>query len=203
IVGHAEHGIVDEDLDVLAELPAVPEGVVELGEPAAERLEQRADGGAGRQRLLEHAPRRAVAAHEARGPADDLDGRGGHRSVRRGRFDSLGDCPRPRCCGVRCCQCGPRARRAVSCTSNTSVAIFRTAARRSGFLSSALRAGSSRTLSTASVYSRTWSVGAPARAGATAPATRARARTTTRNDRVMKAAPPGAVYRASARWPRD
>src|SRR3989442_1184160 len=45
IVGHAEHGVVDEDLDVLAQLPAVPEGVVELGEPAAERLEQRADGG--------------------------------------------------------------------------------------------------------------------------------------------------------------
>src|SRR2546421_8672064 len=105
-----------------------------------------------------------------------------------------------RCCGVRCCQCGPRARRAVSCPSNTSVAIFRTAARRSGFLSSALRAGSSRTLITASVYSRTWSVGAPARAGATAQATRARARATTRDDRVMKAAPPGAVYRASAQW---
>src|SRR5260370_7194063 len=62
IVGHAEHGVVDEDLDVLAELPAVPEGVVELGEPAAERLEQRADGGAGRRRLREPGPRPAVSS---------------------------------------------------------------------------------------------------------------------------------------------
>src|SRR5260370_11223507 len=75
VVGHAEHGVVDEDLDVLAELPAVPEGVVELREPAAERLEQRADGGAGRQRLLEHAARRTVAPPQPRRPAAHLAGR--------------------------------------------------------------------------------------------------------------------------------
>src|SRR2546428_5953725 len=91
-----------------------------------------------------------------------------------------------RCGGVRCCQCGPSARRAVSCTSKTSVAIFRTAARRSGFLSSALSVGSSRTLRTASVYSRTWSVGAPARTGAAAHATRLRAMAATTDDRIIR-----------------
>src|SRR5438034_1303452 len=91
-----------------------------------------------------------------------------------------------RCGGVRCCQCGPSARRAVSCTSKTSVAIFRTAARRSGFLSSALSEGSSRTLRTASVYSRTWSVGAPARTGAAAHATRLRAMAATTDDRIIR-----------------
>src|SRR5437773_2300482 len=91
-----------------------------------------------------------------------------------------------RCGGVRCCQCGPSARRAVSCTSKTSVAIFRTAARRSGFLSSALSEGSSRTLRAASVYSRTWSVGAPARTGAAAHATRLRAMAATTDDRIIR-----------------
>src|SRR5438094_881302 len=64
VVGDAEDGVVDEDLDVLAELPP--------------------------------APGRAVAAHEARGPPDDLDRRRGHRSVRRGRSDSLRNSPRIR-----------------------------------------------------------------------------------------------------------
>src|SRR5438876_5155238 len=96
VVGDAEDGVVDEDLDVLAEPVAVPEGIVQLGEARAESLEERADGGARRQRLLEHAPGRAVAAHEARGPPDDLDRRRGHRSVRRGRSDSLRNSPRIR-----------------------------------------------------------------------------------------------------------
>src|SRR3989442_11620192 len=94
VVGDAEDGVVDEDLDVLAELPPVPDGIVQLGEARAESLEERAHGGARRQRLLEHAPGGAVAAHEARGPADDLDRRRGHRSVRRGRSGSLRN-PRP------------------------------------------------------------------------------------------------------------
>src|SRR5262249_43343158 len=80
-------------------------------------------------------------------------------------------------------------RRAVSCTSNTSEAIFRTAARRSGFLSSPLSMGSSSTLTTASVYSRTWSVGAPAHADAPAMATRPRAKATMNDARVMKTGP--------------
>src|SRR5262244_4198526 len=95
-----------------------------------------------------------------------------------------------RSCGVRCCQCGPSARRAVSCTSKTSEAILRTAARRSGFLSSLLRAGSSSTFTTASVYSRTWSVGAPAHARGLATATRPRATITTADARIMNATPP-------------
>src|SRR6185503_7417337 len=70
-----------------------------------------------------------------------------------------------RSAGVRCCQCGPSARRAVSWTSNASMASLRTAARRSCRRSSAFRAGSSRTFCTASVYSRRVSVGAPAQAG--------------------------------------
>src|SRR5215470_8462516 len=74
-----------------------------------------------------------------------------------------------RSAGVRCCQWGPRARRAVSATSNTSLAILRTAARRSWRRSGALRAGSSSTFCTALVYSRTWSVGGPAQARTTAP----------------------------------
>src|SRR2546426_2628881 len=93
VVGDAEDGVVDEDLDVLAELPPVPEGIVQLGEARAESLEERAHGGARRQRLLEHAPGGAVAAHEARGPADDLDRRRGHRSVRRGGSDSFRNSP--------------------------------------------------------------------------------------------------------------
>src|SRR5262249_55127388 len=82
------------------------------------------------------------------------------------------------------------ARRAVSCTSKTSEAILRTAARRSGFLSSLLRAGSSSTFTTASVYSRTWSVGAPAHARGLATATRPRATITTADARIMNATPP-------------
>src|SRR5262249_11800124 len=93
-------------------------------------------------------------------------------------------------CGVRCCQCGPSARRAVSCTSKTSVAIFRTAARRSGFLSSALSAGSSSTFTTASVYSRTWSVGAPAQAHALATTKSPTATAPMKDARIMKATPP-------------
>src|SRR2546423_7748640 len=58
----AEDGVVDEDLDVLAEVAGVPEGGVELGKSDAERLEQGAHGGRWRDGLFEHAARRAVAA---------------------------------------------------------------------------------------------------------------------------------------------
>src|SRR5882672_11927514 len=96
VVLDAEDGVVDEDLDVLAEPLAVPEGLVQLGKAGAERLEHGAHGGARRQRLLEDAPGRAVAAHEAGGPADDLGRRGGHRALRAGRSDSLRNSPRMR-----------------------------------------------------------------------------------------------------------
>src|SRR3989454_2803806 len=65
---------------------------------------------------------------------------------------------------LRACQCGPSARFAVSLTSKISTATLRTAAR----LSVERSAGSSRILRTWSVYCRTCSVGAPARAGAAA-----------------------------------
>src|SRR5436309_15778443 len=96
IVGDAEDGVVDEDLDVLAQIAAVPEGLVQLGKARAQGLEQRAYGGAGRQRLVEHPPGGAVTAHEARGPAEDLDRRRAHRSVRRGRSASRRNSPRVR-----------------------------------------------------------------------------------------------------------
>jgi hypothetical protein len=43
----AEHRIVDEDLDVLAEARAMPQGGVELGESNAEGLQDGANGGGG------------------------------------------------------------------------------------------------------------------------------------------------------------
>src|SRR5689334_8877568 len=72
LVADAEHGVVDEHLDVLTEPRAVPERLVELGETRAEALEQGAHRRPRWQRLLEHLAGGAVAAHEARGPADDL-----------------------------------------------------------------------------------------------------------------------------------
>src|SRR6267143_593823 len=71
----------------------------------------------------------------------------------------------------------------VCCLVST---LARTMALSPSTLSSALSEGSSRTLMTASVYSRTCSVGAPARAEATAPPTRVRAMAATRDDRVIK-----------------
>src|SRR5207245_1135795 len=70
--------------------------------------------------------------------------------------------------GVRARQWRASARLAVSATSKISLAILRTASRRSLGLS----AGSSSTLVTWSLYSRSWSVGAPARAGVDTPTTR-------------------------------
>src|SRR6185436_7465150 len=77
------HGVVDEDLDVLAEVRPVPERRLQLGEAVVQPAEHRAQGRAVGQRLLEEPPRRAVAADEARGPADDLDENRGHPPARR------------------------------------------------------------------------------------------------------------------------
>src|SRR5438309_467574 len=77
-----------------------------------------------------------------------------------------------RSAAVRDAQWRASARLAVSATSKISCAIFRTAARRSWGLS----AWSSSTLMTCSLYSRSWSVGDPARAGADTPITSAHAR---------------------------
>src|SRR5881409_1343705 len=70
----AEHRVVDEDLDVLAQLVAVPEGPVKLRVPRREPGEHAPDGRAGRQRLVQDAPPRPVAAHELRDPGGDLHG---------------------------------------------------------------------------------------------------------------------------------
>src|SRR4029453_15684478 len=110
--------------------------------------------------------------------------------------------------GVRCCQWGPSARRAVSCTSKASAASLRTAARRGGRRSSVLSAGSSSTFCTASVYSRNVSVGNAAHAGPTRPS---RSASVTRILAVLiRGAPSGPEYtvhrrsgRRSARPARD
>src|SRR3989449_8586459 len=64
----AEHRIVDEHLDVLAQLVAVPEGPLELREPRREALEHTPDRRARGQRLVHDAPAPALAAHGPRGP---------------------------------------------------------------------------------------------------------------------------------------
>src|SRR5688500_6321879 len=74
LVLDAEHGVVDEDLDVLAEVAGVPEGGVELGKANAQGLEDRAHGGRRGGRLVELALRGPVTADEAGRPADDLHG---------------------------------------------------------------------------------------------------------------------------------
>src|SRR4030095_3727701 len=118
--------------------------------------------------------------------------------------------------GVRCCQWGPSARRAVSCTSKASAASLRTARRRpgrpapglTGRRSSILRAGSCSTFCTASVYSRNVSVGDAAHAGPTRPS---RSASVTRILAVLiRGAPSGPEYtvhrrsgRRSARPARD
>src|SRR5262245_59568425 len=71
-----EHRVVDEDLDVLAQLFAVPESPVQLGKARREPCEHAPDRRTGRQRLVEDAPPRAVAAHELRDPGGDLHGNG-------------------------------------------------------------------------------------------------------------------------------
>src|SRR2546428_967822 len=80
---------------------------------------------------------------------------------------------------VRAAQCRPSERLAVSPKSKISLAILRTATRRSLALPSALpsffSSGSSRALSTRSTCSRSWSSGAPARAGPAASASPATA----------------------------
>src|SRR6266540_5882106 len=55
----AEHRIVDEQLDVLAQLLAVPEDPLELREPRREALEHTPDRRARHQRLVHDAPARA------------------------------------------------------------------------------------------------------------------------------------------------
>src|SRR3989442_14851574 len=81
-----------------------------------------------------------------------------------------------RSAGVRAAQWRPSERLAVSLKSKMSLAILRTATRRSLALFSFLSSGSSSTLSTRSTCSRSWSSGAPARTG---PAASARLATAT------------------------
>src|SRR5688500_14720964 len=81
LVLDAEHGLVDENLDVLAEVAGVPERGVEFGEANAQGLEDGAHGRGRRDGLLEAAARGAIPADEARRPADDLDGGRRRRDV--------------------------------------------------------------------------------------------------------------------------
>src|SRR3984893_13323939 len=70
-----------------------------------------------------------------------------------------------RCASERGCQWRAIERLAISPKSKISLAIFRTATRRSATLSAPLKLGSSRVLSTRSTAPRSWSVGPPAAAG--------------------------------------
>src|SRR3984893_5510330 len=70
-----------------------------------------------------------------------------------------------RCASERGCQWRAIERLAISPKSKISLAIFRTATRRSATLSAPLKLGSSRVLSTRSTEPRNWSVGTPAAAG--------------------------------------
>src|SRR5688500_8071014 len=95
-----------------------------------------------------------------------------------------------RSAGVRACQWRPSERRAVSAKSKISLAAWRTAARRSLARASFFSSGSSSSFRTRSICSRSWSIGAPASAGAatTAPASAsATTRTTRRRSDFMDA----------------
>src|SRR5262249_37215733 len=76
-------GVVDEHLDVLAQVVAVPEGLRQLRVAVGQAAQHAAHGGRLGQGLVEHAPAGAVATDEARHPARDLDG-DGSRFGRRG-----------------------------------------------------------------------------------------------------------------------
>src|SRR2546422_975276 len=78
-VGDAEHGVVHEHLDVLTELAPVPERRVELRVPRRQARKDAPHRRPWRERLLEDAPARAVAADELRDPGGDLDGDGRRR----------------------------------------------------------------------------------------------------------------------------
>jgi len=73
-VTNAEHGIVHQDLDVFRQLaaPLIPEGLIELREPAAELRQNTPDSRALGGDLLEMLSSRAVPSDESRDPGDDL-----------------------------------------------------------------------------------------------------------------------------------
>src|SRR5205807_2584115 len=71
-VRDAEHGVVDEHLDVLAELQPLPQRGVELRVARREPLQNAADGRARDDRLLEQLPTGPDPAAELRDPGDDL-----------------------------------------------------------------------------------------------------------------------------------
>src|SRR5439155_21950851 len=73
---HAEHRVVDEDLDMLAQLPPVPQGMLQLGKLRGQSFEHRAHRRVGTERLLEHPPAGAVTTDELRHPGGDFDGDG-------------------------------------------------------------------------------------------------------------------------------
>src|SRR5581483_5290395 len=91
VVAHAQHRVVDEDLDVvpeLARLPGVPEGAPELREALAHPAEHVAHGRATGGGLLEAHLAGARSPHEAVDPGHHLDpdrdrGRGGRGGGRR------------------------------------------------------------------------------------------------------------------------
>lgn len=63
-VANVEDGVVDEHLDVLDQRLPIPQRPVQLGKAGREAAQHGANGGPLCQRLVEHAPPGAVAAHE-------------------------------------------------------------------------------------------------------------------------------------------
>src|SRR5205814_3049384 len=79
-MGDPEDRVVDQHLDVLAELAAVPERGLQLGVARRQPFENGPQGRTGRHGLIEHPPTRAVAADELRDPGDDFYRDRPHRS---------------------------------------------------------------------------------------------------------------------------
>src|SRR5262245_14337866 len=73
LMADPQHGVVDQHLDVLADLRSVPERGPQLGEASRQPHQHRAHGGAFSERLREDLPPGAVASGELGDPAHDLD----------------------------------------------------------------------------------------------------------------------------------